>query len=174
MRSQIRRCSTATSPCATDRARRRQSGQVTIEFGLALLLLVVGLAALYQALHFELDAFNRLLILRQRAFHEAHLEQDKTPKTFFNVQQEFKTIGELPSMPFIQTDPSLTWGPRRYYFRKGTRYYDFFDTTFMHSTGWITLEMTAGDLWEDSVRWRTPFTVLDGSLVVAYTDPLDQ
>jgi len=173
-----RKCSCATLRSDTRRA-SSQRGQVVVEFALALILLLVAISLLYQGLHFERDAFNRLLVLRQRAFHEIHQNQSDTEKTFFTVTQEFKTIGDLPSMPFLKTDSSLHWGPKVFHVRKGTRYHEPFpfDSTFLHDWYWIAGEMEFTELDQDSWRWRRFYgdnPIQHAYIIGGYVDPWDQ
>jgi hypothetical protein len=103
----------------------RQAGQATVEFALTLIFVIVMLSALYQALHFELDAFNRISLLRYRVMGEAHANQPDEPKSFPTELMEFRPLYELsPVLLMTQTidDPTLQYGPKKFRFRKGTHY----------------------------------------------------
>lgn len=46
------------------RRRRTEQGQAAVEFVLAMIFVIATAAVLFQALHFELDVFNRSMVAR--------------------------------------------------------------------------------------------------------------
>jgi hypothetical protein len=170
-----RSCSGVTCRSCTER--RRQHGQTAVEFLFALLIIIAGLAGLYQVLHFERDVFNRLLYLRQVTFRQMHVDQDTTKKTFFAVgPTEFRPVGALlhSPVPLQVLDPALRYPSKYLHVRKGTRFYDPLEAVpFSHGFGEIYGSMVVGDLWEVSLRWRTRFAA-PPVIIGAYPDPLDQ
>jgi hypothetical protein len=97
-----------------------------VEFALAMLIVIAGISALYQALHFELDVFNRLLFLRQRAFVKAHEDQDSTPRTQFYASVDFKPLSEVTPVPvpFQSADPDLRFPTKQFVMQHGAKYAD--------------------------------------------------
>jgi len=151
-----------------------QQGQTAVEFVFVLLILIAGMAGLYQVLHFERDVFNRLLYVRQQTMREAHYDQFNTTKTFFSGNtMEFRRFGELLNspVPLQVIDPNIRWNARVLRARKGTRYYDVYDTALMHEWYLIGGTMFVTDLREDGLRWRR---AINPGLRALYPDYLDQ
>lgn len=106
--------------------RPTQSGQAAVEFVLAMIV-VIGLASvLFQALHFELDVYNRSNVARYIAMRAVHDNpSDKDPE---NVQTPIRgqDIGTLVpySIPGQDLDSTLHYGPRNFTVRRGTKAFD--------------------------------------------------
>jgi len=81
------------------RSRQRRSsdekGQAAVEFVFGMLVLLAIVSVLYQALHFELDVFNRLNEVRYNAFRTAHRNQDTTDDEYFGQTVQFTQLSEL-------------------------------------------------------------------------------
>jgi hypothetical protein len=157
-----------------------QAGQATFEFALMLLFVIVMLSALYQALHFELDAFNRISLLRYKVMQEAHDNQPSEAKTFVIETMEFQPIYKLTPVLLITQmgdDPSRQYGPKRLHFRKGTKYTEPLPISLLPENGAVLgLLIVAGvgtnEYKEDSRRFRDNIRGTSGVWVPAYL--LDQ
>ncbi|HYH09653.1 MAG TPA: hypothetical protein VEK11_21570 [Thermoanaerobaculia bacterium] len=103
---------------------RAEAGQATFEFALALLFLIVMLSVFYQALHFELDAFNRISLLRFKVMQQAHANQPGQAKRYATEVMDFRPVGELTPvlLMFQPIDPTLQYGPKTFHYRKGTKF----------------------------------------------------
>jgi hypothetical protein len=116
------------------RAPRAQRGQAAIEF-VFILLIILGLAAvLYQAMHFELDVFNKMGMLRYKVMKEAHEDQDETEmETIDNITVQGKNLDDLTpySPPLQDVDGTMHYGPKKLVIKHGTKYWD--PISFMHS-----------------------------------------
>ncbi len=102
-----------------------ERGQAAVEFLFAFLF-ILGLAAgLYQALHFELDVFNKMGQLRYKVFKEARRDQDTTQMRWVEQQIEGKQLSDLTTydVPFQDFDSTLHYGPKFYSMRAGTKYW---------------------------------------------------
>ena len=157
-----------------------QRGQSAVEFVFVLVVVVAGMAGLYQVLHFERDVFNRLLYLRQIAMRQVHVDQDTTKKTFFTVGPvEFRTFGELlrSPVPLQVIDPSLRYSAKTLKVRRGTRYYDPYETglpsPFDPLHDWLAIGgvMAFSETSENSPRWRK---IIGPWSIVLYPDLTDQ
>ena len=101
-----------------------QRGQMTVEFVFALLFLLFFVAAIMQALMFELDVFNKISAVRLTAFQQAHKNQDTTKKNYFTKTAEFASVGDLSSDMKIgkwELTDGLQYGDKNYYMREGTK-----------------------------------------------------
>lgn len=157
-----------------------QRGQSAVEFVFVLVVIVAGMAGLYQVLHFERDVFNRLLYLRQIAMRQVHIDQDTTKKTFFTVGPvEFRPFGELlrSAVPLQVIDPSLRYSARTLHVRRGTRYYDPYETglpsPFDPVHDWLAIGgvMAFSETNEKSPRWRR---IIGPWSIALYPDLNDQ
>lgn len=169
MSCSTRNCWAGTCPSATER------GQTAVEFVFVLLILIAGMAGLYQVLHFERDVFNRLLFLRKAAMRDLHRDQDITPKTLGVVgPAEFRPFGKLLNspVPLQVIDPNIRYSPRVLQIRRGTRYYEPFpfDSELMHN--WLVIggTMSFTETNQNSARWRA---VVGPWIIPAYPDPLN-
>lgn len=104
-----------------------QRGQAATEFVLCLLILIAFVAVVFQALHFELDVFNKTELLRYRVLHRAKQSQDTTdPEMITDETIQGKNLGDLTfyPVPLQEIDLSQHWGPKRLVIRHGTQYWD--------------------------------------------------
>ncbi|MHB0968175.1 MAG: hypothetical protein ACYC7A_06870 [Thermoanaerobaculia bacterium] len=102
---------------------RRASGQAAMEFVVALVWIIALTALIYQALHFELDVFNKLGELRYRVFRMARQNQDSTKGRMISEAVEGKQLGEIVpyTVPGQYVDSTLRYGPKNFYIHCGTR-----------------------------------------------------
>jgi len=106
--------------------RHSQSGQAAVEFVLALIV-VIGLAGvLFQALHFELDVYNRSNLARYIALRAVHDDpSDKEPESV-ETPIRGEDIGTL--VPYVipgqDIDSTIHYGPRNFVVRRGTKGFD--------------------------------------------------
>ena len=108
-------------------ADRNARGQAAVEFVFALVILLAFVAVLFQALHFELDVFNKSGLLRYRALKAARQSQEKVePYYITDVSIEGEEIGNLTfyTVPFQEDDLTQHYGPKRLVVRRGTQYWD--------------------------------------------------
>lgn len=106
---------------------RPQRGQAATELVFCLLFLAAFVAVLFQALHFELDVFNKTELLRYKALHRARQDQDTTdPETITDETVQGKNLSDLTTytVPLQEIDTSQHWGPKRLVIRHGTKYWD--------------------------------------------------
>lgn len=157
--------------------RRGEAGQATIEFALMLIFVIVMLSALYQALHFELDAFNRISLLRYRVMAAAHANQPDEAKSFPTEIMEFRHLNDLsPVLLMTQTidDPNLQYGPKKFRFRKGTHYTEpppisaLPDSSFVLGGMIITGVLGTSEYQEDSRRFRDNIRDTSPAWIAAY------
>ena len=100
-----------------------------------MIIVIAGTAALYQALHFELDVFNRLNSLRYRAMRVAHSDAFSVRREYRSVvASDFRPLSETTPIPvpFQTADLSLRYGPKRFYVRQGSLWNDQMQ---IHETG---------------------------------------
>jgi hypothetical protein len=172
--------STASSRRSTDRRSRlrAQSGQATFEFVLAVIFIIVSLSALYQALHFELDAFNKISLLRFRVMDEAHENQHNQDKSFPSESMDFRPVHQLtPVLLMTQDiDPMLQYGPKSFRYRKGTKYAEPFPISSLPESEWgiFGLIQVSGDYSESGFKFRRTIAPLAPVFIVQYPDPNDQ
>jgi hypothetical protein len=155
----------------------RQTGQATFEFALALLFFIVMVSLLYQGLHFELDAFNRISLLRYRVMADAHDNQPDEEKSYPAEEIEFRPVYELtPVLLMTQdVDPTLQYGPKTFRYRKGARYTEpqpiatLPEGEFELSL-WIILGIPLGtnEYKQDSRRFRDNIRITSPVWVPAY------
>lgn len=108
-------------------------GQAAVEFVFALVILLAFVAVLFQALHFELDVFNKVGLLRYRALKTARQSQDKVePYYISDITIEGKELGDLTfyTVPFQEDDLTQHYGPKRLVVRRGTQHWD--PVPFLH------------------------------------------
>lgn len=105
------------------RRRPAAKGQAAMEFVIALFWIVALAAVLFQALHFELDVFNKMNELRYKVFHEARQNQDTTSGRMIDDSIEGKNLGDLTgySLPAQDADSSLHYGPKKFYVFCGSK-----------------------------------------------------
>lgn len=137
------RIAIAIWPSSTDHRGRRQRGQATVEFAFALIGLIALIAGLYQALHFELDVFNRLNLLRYRAVRLAHRDQLTVTRRYVPVVATFQPVAEVTPIrvPFQTADLSIRYGPKTFYVRQGAKWKDPLESPWTHDTGRIFVEL---------------------------------
>lgn len=115
---------------------RPQRGQAAVEFVFSLVLLLAFVAVMFQALHFELDVFNKSALLRYRTLHAAREDQETTDPTWISdITVEGKSLRDLTffTVPLQEIDLEQHYGPKRLVMRKGTKYWD--PLPALHSTG---------------------------------------
>lgn len=108
------------------RRRRTEQGQAAVEFVLAMIFVIATAAVLFQALHFELDVFNRSMVARYELFREAHDSPDEREPETISEEIRGEDIGDLVpyTVPGQEIDESLHYGPRQFKMRRGSKYYD--------------------------------------------------
>jgi hypothetical protein len=91
-------------------------GQAAMEFVVSLIWIVFLAAVLFQALHFELDVFNKMGELRYKVFHTAREDQDTTAGRMINDSIQGKDLGDLVgfTIPAQDIDSSLHYGPKTF------------------------------------------------------------
>ena len=156
-----------------------QTGQATFEFVLAVLFIIITLSALYQALHFELDVFNKISLLRYRIMDEAHRKQAEDAKSFPSEPMDFRPLVQLtPVLLMTQdvTDPTLQYGPKSFRYRIGTKFAEPPPIQFLPENHWLIAGaiQLAGDYNEDGGRFRNLFGPTSPVWVPLYPDLGDQ
>ena len=156
------------------RSGRAQRGQVVVEFALVLFILVAAIAGFYQALHFELDVFNRINLLRYNVMRKAHNDQPGTTKAFPSESMTFRTVDQLLpfEVPLQIVDPTLAYGPKRFVYRQGTKYAD--PLSYFHGSLTIGGLLLIGDFNQDGRRLRENMDPVLRASIVAYPDFNDQ
>ena len=103
--------------------RKRQRGQAAFEFVFAMLWIIALASVLFQALHFELDVFNKMNTLRFKVFKDARENQPTTSYRTINQSIQGKPLSDLTGyrVPFQTVDQSLKYGPKRFYVNCGTK-----------------------------------------------------
>lgn len=166
---------TASSRRSTERG---QSGQATFEFVLALIFIIVSLSALYQALHFELDAFNKISLLRFRVMDEAHENQHNQEKSFPSEPMDFRPLYQLtPVLLMTQdVDPTLQYGPKSFRYRKGTKFAEPLPISALPESEWgiFGLIQVGGDYRESGFKFRRTIAPFAPVFIFQYPDPNDQ
>lgn len=129
--------------------RRTERGQAAIEFVLAMIFVIATAAVLFQALHFELDVFNRSMVARYELFREAHDNPDEREPETISKEIRGEDIGDLVpyTVPGQEIDESLHYGPRQFKMRRGSKYYDPVD--WVHSAALFGGLLIAADHMED-------------------------
>lgn len=109
------------------RVRRSQNerGQAAVEFILAFTF-IAGLACvLYQALHFELDVFNKSLLARRDLFRQARQNETGNNLSQISITIQGKNLSDVTFYRVLgqQTGGigSLHFGPRQYRMLRGTK-----------------------------------------------------
>ena len=105
----------------------RQRGQSALEFLLALLIAISLGGLLFQALHFELDVFNRSALARHTLFEKAKQNQPGTDSELVSEEITGKRIGDLPVRVLEQAGTDigdLRYGPRNFRMLRGTKAWD--------------------------------------------------
>lgn len=160
--------------------RALQTGQATFEFALTLVFVIVMLSALYQALHFELDAFNRISLLRYNVMQQAHDNQPDEKKAFVVETMDFQPLYKLTPVLLITqmgADPTQQYGPKRLHFRKGTKYTEPPPISLLPENGavlggLIVVGLGTSEYREESRRFRDNISGSSGLWIPAYL--LDQ
>lgn len=102
-----------------------QKGQAAVEFVFALLFLIAISSVLYQALHFELDVFNKMGILRFKSFQRMHYNNNQFNNSFNNDNQmvSFKPLSQLTNyrVIFQTVSQSQKYADKRLYYKRGTK-----------------------------------------------------
>jgi hypothetical protein len=113
-------------PHAASKRPGHESGQAAVEFVLCMLV-VIGLASvLFQALHFELDVYNRSNLARYIAIQKVHDDpSDREPESV-ETEIQGENIGTLVpyNIPGQDIDSTLHYGPRNFVVRRGTKAFD--------------------------------------------------
>lgn len=106
--------------------RINERGQAALEFVLAFMFLIAITALLFQALHFELDVFNKSLLARYKLMEAAHKNQDTTEGHVISQSIQGKNLGDVVpyKVPYQDADMNIHYGPRTVYIRQGTKYWD--------------------------------------------------
>lgn len=107
------------------RRRHKQRGQAAFEFIFALLILMGMIAVLFQALHFELDVFNKTMLVRYKLLEEARKDEDETRPRMITEELEGKELGDLIpwEVPFQTAASDLKYGPKTVSWQCGTKYF---------------------------------------------------
>lgn len=102
---------------------RSASGQAAMEFVIALVWIIALSALIFQALHFELDVFNKMGELRYRVFRTVRQNQDSTKGRMISESIEGKQLSEIVpfAVPGQYVDATLRYGPKNFYIHCGTR-----------------------------------------------------
>lgn len=98
------------------RRARGVRGQAAMEFVVSLIWIVFLAAVLFQALHFELDVFNKMGELRYKVFQTARQNQDTTSGRMISDTIQGKDLGDLVgfTIPAQNIDSSLHYGPKTF------------------------------------------------------------
>lgn len=143
--------------------RRPQRGQAAVEFVLCLIV-VIGLASvLFQALHFELDVYNRSNLARYLALRDVHDDpSEKEPETI-STEIRGEDIGTLVpySIPGQDIDSTLHYGPRNFIVRRGTKAFDPIGPIVV---GALALALAADHIEDTSGNMGTAAGVIDDFL----------
>lgn len=102
-----------------------QMGQAAVEFVFALLFVIALASVLFQALHFELDVFNKMGILRFKAMQRMHYDNRQYDNSFGDDNQTvtFKRLSELTSyrVIFQTADQNMRYPEKRLSYKRGTQ-----------------------------------------------------
>jgi hypothetical protein len=131
---------------------RGQRGQAAVEFVFCMILVIGLAAALFQALQFERDVFNKSLMARYQALKDIHdSPDDKDPETIRKTI-EGKQLSELVpyTIPGQEIDGSLHYGPKKFSVRRGTKRWD--PAEALHSA-WAFAGILTVDHYEDSAGY---------------------
>jgi hypothetical protein len=166
---------------STSSTRAAQAGQGTFEFALVILFVVIMLSALYQALHFELDVFNRISLLRFRIMQDAHDKQYDRVKSFPTESMDFRNISDLtPVLLMTQSsDSTLQYGPKSLRYRVGTKYTEPFPISALPEGGLvlggvIIIGVGTSEYKENSRRFRDHIRQGAPLFIAQYPDLGDQ
>jgi len=166
---------------STSSTRAAQVGQGTFEFALVILFVVIMLSALYQALHFELDVFNRISLLRFRVMQDAHDNQYDRVKGFPTESMDFRNISDLtPVLLMTQSvDSTLQYGPKSVRYRVGTKYTEPFPISALPEGGLvlggvIIIGVGTSEYKENSRRFRDHIRQAAPVFIAQYPDLGDQ
>ncbi len=109
----------------SNRRSQVQQGQAAVEFLFGLLFLIALVSLLFQALHFELDVFNKSNQTRYDFFHKAHQSQNTKSLEDIDESLEGKKLSELvPYTVLFQPTGeigNLKFGPRKLRGKRGTK-----------------------------------------------------
>ncbi len=101
-----------------------QKGQAAVEFIFALLFLIAFSMVLFQALHFELDVFNKMGILRAKSMERMHYNNQQFNNRFDDDSQtvSFKPLRDLTGyrVIFQTADQNMKYPDKRLSYKRGT------------------------------------------------------
>ena len=101
-----------------------QKGQAAVEFVFALIFLVAISSVLYQVLHFELDVFNKMGILRFKSFQRMHFNNQQFNNGFNDDNQmvSFKPLSQLTDyrVIFQTVNQNSRYADKRLFYKRGT------------------------------------------------------
>jgi hypothetical protein len=101
-----------------------QKGQAAVEFVFALLFLIALSMVLFQALHFELDVFNKMGILRGKSMERMHYNNQQHDHGFDDDSQtvSFKPLSDLTGyrVIFQTADQNMKYPDKRLSYKRGT------------------------------------------------------
>ena len=102
-----------------------QKGQAAVEFVFALIFLVAISSVLYQVLHFELDVFNKMGILRFKSFQRMHFNNQQFNNGFNDDNQmvSFKPLSQLTDyrVIFQTVNQNSRYADKRLFYKRGTQ-----------------------------------------------------
>ncbi|HUF18075.1 MAG TPA: hypothetical protein VMS12_08545 [Thermoanaerobaculia bacterium] len=102
-----------------------QHGQAAVEFIFALLFLIALASVMYQALHFELDVFNKMGILRFKSFQRMHMNNQQFNSGFADDNQmvSFKPLSQLTNyrVIFQTVNTNQKYPDKTLYYKRGTQ-----------------------------------------------------
>lgn len=102
-----------------------RKGQAAVEFVFALLFLIAISSVLYQVLHFELDVFNKMGILRFKSFQRMHYNNQQFNHGFNDDNQmvSFKPLSQLTDyrVIFQTVNQSSKYADKRLFYKRGTQ-----------------------------------------------------
>ena len=134
--------------------RKAQSGQAAVEFLFAMMGVIALAAGLFQVLHFELDVFNKMGILRSKSFSRMHYNNQQYNNDLGDDSQtvSFKTFSQLVpyTVPFQSVSPAK-YPDKKLYYKRGTQF--CFPGGAAASTGFLVGAgacMALADHYEDS------------------------
>lgn len=106
---------------------RRQLGQAAVEFIFALLFVIALASVLYQVLHFELDVFNKMGILRFKSVQRMHYNNQQYDHEFDDDSQtvSFKPLSQLTSyrVIFQTADQNMKYPDKRLSYKRGSKFF---------------------------------------------------
>jgi hypothetical protein len=102
----------------------KQQGQAAVEFIFAIVMLVTIAAVLFQALHFELDVFNKTMVARYELLRKARVNEISKERGPISQQIVGKWIDDVVPyrVPFQPDNLNIRYGPKYIHTECGTKY----------------------------------------------------